>query len=150
MVNILKDIWDDKARDACWLPRDVFQRHGFDLDTLGAENPKSPAFESALGELIGEAWACLDDAITYATLLPKSEPGIRRFCFFPVGLAVLTLQRINANRGFNSGNEVKITRSSVKKTAAVTALFGRSNWLMRGLFRLASRGLPMETSPGQA
>ncbi|NIA13154.1 MAG: squalene/phytoene synthase family protein [Nitrospiraceae bacterium] len=150
MTNILKDIWDDKERDACWLPRDVFERHGFDLDRLGLDNPKSPAFESALGELIGEAWSCLDDAMTYATLLPKSEPGIRRFCFFPVGLAVLTLQRLNAHRDFNSGDQVKITRASVKKTALVTMLFGRSNRLMRSIFRLASRGLPTKATPGQA
>ena len=26
MTNILKDIWDDRARGACWLPRDVFQQ----------------------------------------------------------------------------------------------------------------------------
>ena len=25
MTNILKDIWDDRARGACWLPRDAFE-----------------------------------------------------------------------------------------------------------------------------
>ena len=44
MTNILKDIWEDRARGACWLPRDVFQRAGFDLDDL-APDSRSPAFE---------------------------------------------------------------------------------------------------------
>src|SRR5699024_47477 len=34
MVNILKDIWDDHERGACWLPRDLFQQAGFNLDDL--------------------------------------------------------------------------------------------------------------------
>ena len=31
MTNILKDVWDDRRRGACWLPRDVFLRAGFEL-----------------------------------------------------------------------------------------------------------------------
>ena len=25
MTNILKDVWEDRRRGACWLPRDVFE-----------------------------------------------------------------------------------------------------------------------------
>jgi farnesyl-diphosphate farnesyltransferase len=38
MTNILKDVWNDLERGACWLPRDVFAREGFDLDRI-AEGP---------------------------------------------------------------------------------------------------------------
>ena len=31
MTNILKDFWEDRARGACWLPRDVFHAAGCDL-----------------------------------------------------------------------------------------------------------------------
>ena len=31
MTNILKDLWDDHSREVCWLPRDIFESHGFDL-----------------------------------------------------------------------------------------------------------------------
>ena len=34
MTNILKDVWDDQRRGACWLPRDVFRSAGFDLHSL--------------------------------------------------------------------------------------------------------------------
>ena len=33
-TNILKDIWEDRRRGACWLPRDIFLRAGFDLSSL--------------------------------------------------------------------------------------------------------------------
>src|SRR5271165_2126843 len=31
MTNILKDVWEDRSRGACWLPQEVFTRHGVDL-----------------------------------------------------------------------------------------------------------------------
>ena len=31
MTNILKDIWEDHERGACWLPRDIFNKHGVDI-----------------------------------------------------------------------------------------------------------------------
>ncbi|HEX9404110.1 MAG TPA: squalene/phytoene synthase family protein, partial [Steroidobacteraceae bacterium] len=31
MTNILKDVWEDRSRGACWLPQDVFTPHGVDL-----------------------------------------------------------------------------------------------------------------------
>ena len=52
MTNILKDIWDDRARGACWLPRDVFQQSGFDLHSLEA-GQTNPAFRPGMSKLIG-------------------------------------------------------------------------------------------------
>ena len=34
MINILKDVWEDRRRGVCWLPRDVFQATGFELRSL--------------------------------------------------------------------------------------------------------------------
>ena len=34
MTNILKDFWEDRSRGACWLPQEVFARHGVDLAQL--------------------------------------------------------------------------------------------------------------------
>jgi phytoene/squalene synthetase len=31
MTNILKDQWEDRTRGACWLPQDMFARHGVNL-----------------------------------------------------------------------------------------------------------------------
>ena len=30
MTNILKDIWDDHKRGACWLPREHFEKYGIE------------------------------------------------------------------------------------------------------------------------
>ena len=34
MINILKDMWEDRRRGVCWLPRDVFRATGFELASL--------------------------------------------------------------------------------------------------------------------
>ena len=49
MTNILKDVWDDRRADTCWLPRSVFERHGFNLDELG-NGSDSAAFAAGLRE----------------------------------------------------------------------------------------------------
>ena len=136
MTNILKDIWDDRRRNLCWLPRDLFARHGFDLDRLGGANPHDPAFEAALGEAVAIAASCLDKAMDYCLLLPASERGIRQFCLWPVLLAVLTLRNINARRGFSAGNEVKISRRAVRVSAALVRVLGGSNVIMRMVYKL--------------
>ncbi len=37
MTNILKDVWEDRSRGACWLPQEVFCRHGVDLAQISSE-----------------------------------------------------------------------------------------------------------------
>lgn len=147
MTNILKDIWDDKERDVCWLPRGTFKQQGFDLEHLSRATGDK-GFEAGLAGLVGVALSHLEDALEYTLLIPKSEDGIRRFCLWAIGMAVLTLRKINRNRGFRSGDQVKIARGSVKATIAVTRFCGWSNILLRAVFRLAARGLPRpETRP---
>ncbi|MGR8920124.1 MAG: phytoene/squalene synthase family protein [Gammaproteobacteria bacterium] len=141
MTNILKDIWDDRERGACWLPRDIFERQGV---TLSAVEPGrgGPAFAEALGTLIGTAHGHLQNALRYTLILPSSEPGMRRFCLWALGMAVLTLRKLNAHRDFASGEEVKISRRAVRATVVSTNLLVRSDAALNTLFRLASSGLP--------
>ena len=141
MTNILKDIWDDFERGACWLPAEVFARHGFSLRDL---NPGSndPAFEAGLGELIAVARQHLENALEYTLLIPAHETGIRKFCLWALGMAVLTLQNINQHRDFAHSNEVKISRNSVKKTIAATNLLVKRDQLLKLLFCYTAKGLP--------
>jgi farnesyl-diphosphate farnesyltransferase len=141
MTNILKDIWDDRARGACWLPSDIFARHGVVLSKVQA-GAGGAAFDAALGELIAIAHGHLQNALRYTLLLPSNEPGIRRFCLWAVGMAVLTLRKINHERNFIDGSKVKISRRAVKATIITTNLAVHSNAALRGLFSLASTGLP--------
>ncbi|MCC6699424.1 MAG: phytoene/squalene synthase family protein [Candidatus Hydrogenedentes bacterium] len=141
MTNILKDIWDDKARNVVWLPQSVFERHGFDLRTI-RPGQSDPAFRAGLRELVGIAHAHLENALAYTLLIPTSEMGIRRFCLWALFMAVLTLRKIHANPDFSSGREVKISRRSVKATILATHIAGGSDWMLRQLFRVAGSGLP--------
>ncbi len=141
MTNILKDIWDDKQRDVCWLPQSAFEREGFDLRAL-AQGQQNAAFEKGLAQLIGVAHGHLRNALRYTLLIPRSEQGIRKFCLWAIAMAVLTLRNINHKRGFASGQEVKISRRSVRAVIMLTSLVGRSNVLLRGMFALAAMGLP--------
>lgn len=141
MTNILKDVWDDHERGACWLPREVFDASGFDLAQL-QPGRYQPGFGAGLGRLIGVAHGHLKDALAYTLLIPPEETGIRNFCLWALGMAVLTLRKINRHRDFRSGREVKISRRSVKATILATRLTVGHDRMLRSLFYLAGHGLP--------
>ncbi|KHD05642.1 phytoene synthase [Candidatus Thiomargarita nelsonii] len=138
MTNILKDIWEDYQRGVCWLPRDVFAEMGFDLKKL-SPGQYDPAFGDGLGALIGIAHSHLQNALRYTLLIPPSEKGIRRFCLWALGMAILTLRRINRRRDFCKAQEIKISRRSVKATILVSNLTTGSNTSLRLLFYLLTR-----------
>jgi farnesyl-diphosphate farnesyltransferase len=140
MTNILKDIWDDAQRGVCWLPQDVFTEAGFNLKELTAEN-SNEHFRLGLARVISIADQHLHDALRYTQLIPAHEVGIRNFCLWALGMALLTLKKIKHNLGFTASSQVKITRNSVKTTILTTKLIGRSNLLLSLLFDFTSRDL---------
>lgn len=149
MTNILKDIWDDQEAGACWLPRSVFAgEDGFALEELRAHHD-SAAFRRGLEELVGVAHAHLRNALDYTCMIPKRETGIRRFCLWAIGLAVLTLRKIHRNPGYTSGTEVKVSRRTVKATILATNMTLLSNRALRLMFARAADGLPL-ADPGAA
>ncbi len=141
MTNILKDIWEDQKRGACWLPRKVFADHGFDLSDM-QPGGNDPAFRHAYRELISITRGHLHNALDYTLRIPGYQPGMRNFCLWALGMAVLTLRKINAQPGFSSGQQVKITRRSVKATIVTTKFAVRQDWLLKLLFGLITRPLP--------
>ena len=142
MTNILKDVWEDRSRGACWLPQEVFTRHGIDLAQLTPE-PFDARFAAGFRELIAVAHAHLRNALDYTLLIPGKETGIRRFCLWAIGLAVLTLRKIERNPRFTAGAQVKVTRSAVTMTRLLTNVSVRNDWMLRRLFARAAHGLPL-------
>ena len=142
MTNILKDIWEDRRRGACWLPRDIFFRAGFDLSSLRPGH-NDPAFARGLAEVIAIARAHLQDALRFIESVPARETGIRRHCLWALGLAALTLRRIHAKPMFRRGREVKVSRRSVRAITTVTSVLAGSNVALRLLFGALVRGLPL-------
>jgi farnesyl-diphosphate farnesyltransferase len=141
MTNILKDVWEDRSRGACWLPQEVFTRYGIDLERLGT-GPDS-RFDAGMRELVGVAHVHLRNALAYTLLIPGKETGIRRFCLWAIGLAVLTLKRISQTPGFTSGSQVKVSHAAVAMTQLSTNVAVRSNWLLERLFDWAAIGVPL-------
>jgi farnesyl-diphosphate farnesyltransferase len=142
MTNILKDVWEDRSRGACWLPQDVFSRHGVDLSHLTAAGGGT-GFAAGMHELVALAHAHLRNALEFTLLIPARETGIRRFCLWAIGLAVLTLKRIAANPGFTQGSQVKVSRRTVAVTLALSNAATRRDGLLRFLFNRAASGLPL-------
>jgi farnesyl-diphosphate farnesyltransferase len=142
MTNILKDIWEDHERGACWLPRDVFEKHGVDIrHKTPGEMPQG--FNDALIELLSVGHAHVYNALRYTLMIPAKEKGLRKFCLWALGMAVLTLEKIRQHPDFTDGKEVKITRRSVKITILLTSIFVKQNWILKLLFKFAGRRLPM-------
>jgi farnesyl-diphosphate farnesyltransferase len=144
MTNILKDIWDDRRSNTCWLPRSVFA-DAFPLKDLD-QHHTSPEFIAGLRELIGIAHRHLRHALEYTLYVPRRDRGVRRFCLWAIGMAVLTLQNIAANPTFASGDQVKISRRAVRGTVLLSNLALPSDRALRGLFAWAARGLPLAAS----
>jgi farnesyl-diphosphate farnesyltransferase len=141
MTNILKDVWEDFQRGDCWLPRSIFADEGFDLSDLRTARNRAE-FERGVQRLVGIAHQHLKAALAYTLLIPKQENGIRNFCLWAIGLAVLTLRKINKHLDYTAEKQVKISRLSVKATILATQLTGQSDALLKFLFNLASWRLP--------
>ncbi|MEM7541299.1 MAG: phytoene/squalene synthase family protein [Pseudomonadota bacterium] len=141
MTNILKDIWDDRERGACWLPKDGFMQRGIHLSQV-SPGTGGVEFEEELGHLIAIALGHVRNALRYTLIIPAKETGIRRFCLLALFMAVLTLRKLNSRRSFSSGQQVKISRNAVKTVVGATSISVRSDFLLNQIFRLTSRGLP--------
>lgn len=118
MTNILKDSPEDQLRGVSWKPKGLGQ-----TDLLVIAHQK------------------LEDSLRYICCIPKSEPGIRQFCFLAFGLAVMTLKQIAQRQTLQGGAEVKLTRGQVSRFYIFTKLAVRSDFLMRLFFRLQARAL---------
>lgn len=147
LTNILKDLWDDWQRGVCWLPRKEFRELGVELSSL-SPGRSDEEFAAALRHMVGIAHAHLRNALRYTLLIPSRETGIKRFCLWAIGLAVLTLRRIAARPTYRSGQEVKVSRRTVKATIISTNLTARHDGMLELLFTGVTRGLPLRPLAG--
>ncbi len=142
MTNILKDIWEDRDANTCWLPRSIFR----DLEgglSRAMRDRDSSAMTGGIEQLVGIAHAHLRAALRYTLLIPRREVGIRRFCLWAIGMAVITLRQIDRSPGYDNGSDVKISRRAVRATVMTCNVAQYSNRMVRLLFAWASRGLPL-------
>ena len=149
MTNILKDLWDDKRRGACWLPRDVFRASGFELDWL-SPGKADPRFLDGFFELVAITGRQLRDGLQYILLIPAHETGLRRYLLWSLGLAVLTLRGLYTTPSFRNGHNIKLSRLSVAALIVLTSTLTRSDSALKLLFKTVTRGLPSAAQPQTA
>ena len=118
MTNILKDSPEDKARGVSWKPANMSQT-----------------------TLLAIAYDKLKDSLNYILLIPKTDLGMRRFCFLAFGLAVMTLSKIAKRDKFNCKDGVKLSRKSVMAFYAFTKVAVNSNLLMKVFFQVYAKPL---------
>ncbi|AMD02394.1 phytoene/squalene synthase family protein [Halomonas chromatireducens] len=141
LTNILKDVWDDRQRNICWLPRDVFEARGIDLRRTH-DWQDHPGYRDGIRFLVAVAHHHLRQAQEYTLRIPASEVGIRRFCSWSIGMALSTLRNIADNPGFTAGEQVKISRRRLRMIVATNNLTVVNDMLLRGVFRLSCYRLP--------
>ena len=146
MTNILKDLWDDRRRGACWLPRDVFRASGFELDRL-SPGKADPRFVEGFFELVAITGRQLRDGLQYILLIPAHETGLRRYLLWSLGLAVLTLRSLYTTPSFRNGHNIKLSRLSVAALIVLTSTLSRSDSALKLLFKTVTRGLPSAAQP---
>jgi farnesyl-diphosphate farnesyltransferase len=90
MVNILKDVTDDFARDRCYVPRELCFEAGFAPEHLLAPEHRQQA-QHALALVFERAAEHLGRAFEYTLLVPAKEVQLRLFCLLPLWMALETL-----------------------------------------------------------
>ncbi len=136
LTNILKDVQEDASRGVCWLPQQELAAIPQFVEAM--EPP-----QQLMDEYVALAHGHLLDAVRFTLQLPRSESGMRQFCLWAIGMALLTLRRVHANPLRNRSTQVKISRRQVKGVILTCKLAGWSNSLLNLYFKWLGRSLPL-------
>ncbi len=118
LVNILKDVTDDRERHWSFVPRAACEMQGIGIHNLTELGVRDRAHR-AVAPLFEIAKDKLDRALIYALTIPPEQKGVRLFCLLPLWMAALTLVHARGNDAmFVAGDEVKISRQAVEQVIA--------------------------------
>jgi phytoene/squalene synthetase len=113
MVNILKDVTEDFARNRCYVPRLLCQIEGFAVENLLAVEQRQKAHR-ALALVFERASEHLGKAFEYVLLIPAEQVQLRLFCLLPLWMALETLVvAIGNDAVLIADRPVKISRDAV-------------------------------------
>lgn len=115
LVNILKDVTDDRERGISFIPRTVCEAQGIGIPELTDPRLRARA-HAAVSPIFDRARTMLDRALEYVLALPQDQEGIRLFCLLPLWMAVRTLVHARGNDAmFIADEPVKIARAEVEQ-----------------------------------
>jgi len=113
LVNILKDVTDDFARNRCYVPRQLCQSEGFLRENLLAVEHRAQAHRALL-PMFERAGEHLNKAFEYVLLIPAQHAQLRLFCLLPLWMALETLVLAIGNDAvLIADRPVKISREAV-------------------------------------
>jgi farnesyl-diphosphate farnesyltransferase len=131
LVNIVQDVGTDARRGACYVPRQLAERHGLPAGAFLAAPPRQR--RGVVLELAQDAVAALDAAAEFTVHVPAAESRIRMFCLLPLFLAIRTIGRVVAAPD-GSMLRVKISRAQVRGAWLDAAAATVSNHALRVLY----------------
>lgn len=115
LVNILKDVTDDRTRHVSYVPRTSCAAAGLTIQNL-VDDGNRDAAHAAVAPLFDRAQEHLDRALEYTLTIPKEQTSVRLFCLLPLWMAVRTLVHGRGNDAmFVAGAPVKIARDEVER-----------------------------------
>ncbi len=118
LVNILKDVTDDRERRVSYISRVSCAKHGLSLEQLVDPTVRETA-HAVVAPLFDLAQQCLDRALEYVLQIPRDQLPLRLFCLLPLWMAVRTLVHARGNDAmFTAGEPVKISRAEVEQLIA--------------------------------
>ncbi len=121
MTNLLKDIAPDLQRGRCYLPQELLVTVGLTPRQL-TQPAALDRLRPVLRQLVRLALEHLDHGWQYIQSLPRRPLRLRLACLWPHLLALKTLRLVATSERLLEPVPLKISRASVYRTMAVTAL----------------------------
>ncbi|MFI5306332.1 MAG: squalene/phytoene synthase family protein [Polyangiales bacterium] len=140
LVNVLKDVTEDRARSVCFIPESVCAAQDLRASEL-IDPDKRYRAHAAVEEVFEVARRHLRDALEYSLAIPGDQTGIRMFCLTPLWMAVRTLVLARGNDAlFVAGSAVKISRTEVAHLIACCTRDVADDEALRAAFAELWRG----------
>lgn len=115
LVNILKDVTEDRERGVSFVPRLLAEEREISLPDLLCPTRRVAAHET-LRPIFDRAEGALASALEYSLSLPPEAVDVRIFCLLPLMMAVRTLVVARGNDAqLTPGRAVKISRAEVAR-----------------------------------
>jgi farnesyl-diphosphate farnesyltransferase len=132
-VNIIRGMRKDYERGWVFVPVTFYKKVGLTRDGLFDPANIDKAMK-VIDMLADKAERHLRNALSYTTLLPRTQHHIRLFCLWPLLFAATTLA-ISRNNSNVLTAGAKITRSQVKKIMFTSKLFSWSNFCLTAYYK---------------
>jgi 2-polyprenyl-6-methoxyphenol hydroxylase-like FAD-dependent oxidoreductase/phytoene/squalene synthetase len=118
LVNILKDITDDRQRGWSFVPRTACAAQGIEVADLIIPDHRVTAHR-VVAPIFDHARGLLDRALDYSLAIPPAHQPIRLFCLLPLWMAARTLIHARGNDAmFTTGEPVKLARPEIETLIA--------------------------------